>query len=659
PSVRVTQGDGGATDEWHDHLYPDMKYVDPGLSVSWITTVKGGGGCSGYEHCTVTDNDNLPSGWSSRIKMHAIRSGNFHYIEPGNPSVNVNDDIEDREFYIGSYWDYDIIYTINSPLTAPGGQQAQMICTVNVVGYSPENQHDWVYVHCTAAINAPKPPWCIVTYPNYGDIVSGTFYITWDIGPQSGLSYEIYLSDDGGWTYPHTIDLSVGDVTSYEWDSTAYPDGLEYRLKFIVWDGAALGYCYSEGVFTIDNVAPEPPPNLDIQFGLTTHAEPTAKGTTTPFDDTTGNDLRRLKEDDGRGYGVIKGGKLSIDTFNVTTQTDPVESATLYVEYFVNASGYSGINTIWWKLETDPGWNDTGIQPLPTELSPVIATFDLKNAGVDTIDKIANLDIFFLNDDDDKSQSVIFDYMWIEIEASSNDLGLTWDASPAADINHYHIYKSTDNSIFSPVGEVYCTWWNDPGTAAPTDTNNYFYRVRGVDHGDAEGLPDYTVAKYITSLSDGWNMASTPLAPVGDASRSTVLFSITGNYDAIQTCQGGASRSWQDWRDSKPSRLNTLTDISHKKGYYLRMQGTHDLVSLGRVPESPSIDLVTGWNIIGYPNLDTQLRDTALVSIDTKYDAVYRYDPVTDNEVEVTVSDSLEPGYSYWIHVTEDCSLTL
>ena len=84
-----------------------------------------------------------------------------------------------------------------------------------------------------------------------------------------------------------------------------------------------------------------------------------------------------------------------------------------------------------------------------------------------------------------------------------------------------------------------------------------------------------------------------------------------------------------------------------------------DLITLGRLHTTVNIPMKTGWNLIGYPRLDTQLRDAALSSIDTKYDAVFRYDPGAGREVEVTGLDNMAPGNGYWVHVTEDCTLTL
>lgn len=648
----VYQGDGGATNYWYDDLYPSEHIVDPGASTDWTITVKGGGGCSGYEHCTVTDNA-PPTSWSTTLLMGTIRTGSFHYIDDNSP-VNEGDNIEDREFYIGNSWDYDVTYRITSPPSAPGGAAADMKCTVYVVGKSPENQHDYVYVHCNATINAVGQPDVSMLYPNGGEILTGTEMVIWEARDPNGdpLSFEILLSSDSGETYPDTI-ATLGDVRSYAWDTTSYPDDNHYRLKIVAFDGTNYGRDYTNNDFALDNHVPDPPSNLIIQFGLTTNAQPIAKAP----DDTTGSDLERIQKDDIRGYVVMRNKMLSMEIFDTSTQNEPVESATLYVKYWVENLGYSGNQEVMWKLETDATFKTTGIKPVNTEMEPVIKSFDLYANGVDTLDKITNLDIQFYNNDLGLGENVSFDYIWVTFKASSDDIGLTWLPSPSPDINHYHIYRSPDNSAYTKVGESTFTHWNDPGAAV--DLNNYFYRVRGVDHGDKESVDTYTVCKYVINLSSAWNMVSTPLIQQADDSVGTVLQSIDGIYEAVQTYHAGDSRPWLHWQFSKPSALNSLTNMDNTDGYYIYMQSADHWISLGRLPAGVVIPLKAGWNLIGYPNLNPMLRDTALSSILAEVNVVYGFDPVAGREVKVEAIDLMCPGNAYWIHVRQDCDLLL
>ncbi len=650
----VIQGDGGATDYWYDDLYPPDHPITAGDTETWIINVNIAGVCSNYEHLTVTDNT-PPSGWTTTIEMGTIYSGSFTYIVGGG-TVYEGDDIENKEIYLGRSCEFDIIYNITAPIDAVGGQYADMICTVIVVGYAPENQHDYVYVHCKAGIGAMAAPLVIVTNPNAGEVLSGLEKITWDsLGPPGSMSFDILLSSDGGATYPDLL-ASVGDMREWEWDTTAYPDDNKYMIKIIVFDGIAYGEGFSDGNFALNNYAPDPPTNLVIHFGLTTNGEPTAKAP----EDNTGSDLERLYEDDKRGYMIDKGKNMSLETFNTTIQNDPVVSATLYVKYWINDTGYTGINSLMWKLETDIVWSFTDITPLASELTPTVKTFDLFANGVDTIAEIANLDIYFLNNDGGSfgPQGVVFDCLWITFKASTNDLGLTWLPSPSLDIDYYHIYRSTDSTNFDWYDETELTLWKDAGTAS--DMNNYFYKIHAVDIGDTESLlPTSTVAKFVTSFSDGWNLLSIPLIQQGDDSISTVMQSVDENYDNIWTFHAGYSRPWLHWHSEKPTYFNSLSNLNNVDGYYLEMQASGNLISLGIVPELTIIPLKAGWNLIGYPSIETQTANDALLNIAGNYDKVMRFDTAIDAEVEMLGGENMLPGNGYWIHATNNCDLIL
>jgi hypothetical protein len=654
---QVYQGDGGATDYWYDDLYPSQHGTTPGTPTEWIIHVWGGYGCSNYEHATITDNA-APAGWTTSITMHSITTGSFTYITGGG-AVNVGDDIEGKEFYIGLTWDFHIKYTVTPSGSVGGGEQADMICTVNVVGYVPENQHDYVYVHCTAFIDAVNPPTVTVTFPNGGESLSGTVAITWDATDNKGfgLSFDILLSSDSGLSFPTTLVTGLGDIRTWSWDTTPYPDDINYRIKIIVFDTVDYSNDISDNDFAIDNVGPDCPCNLKIGFGLTTSARQSAIGVS----DTTGSDPDRLLEDDGMAYSVIKTKAMEIESFDTGTQNNPVTSATLTIEYWVENTDYTGNKFIMWKKETDPLYKSTGIQPLNTEVGPQVRTYDLYAQGVDTINEIAGLDIYFENNDGQKSQMVNFDYIWVTFTASTTSLALTWDPSPSPDIDHYDIWRSSpDTSTFSLVGSTDKLYWNDAvGTA--TDHTNYFYRVKGVDTMGADGPPTYIVGKYVKNTIPGWNMFSTPLEQQVDTSMGSVLQSINGNYDNLWTYHAGYSRPWLHWQDDKPASFTSLSDVTNLESFYLyqTLKTPKDLITIGKVPSNTDIQLEAGWNLIGYPNLITELRDNALSSIAGKYNHVYTYDSTAGREVEVTALDTMSAGNGYWIHTTEACTLTI
>ena len=94
------------------------------------------------------------------------------------------------------------------------------------------------------------------------------------------------------------------------------------------------------------------------------------------------------------------------------------------------------------------------------------------------------------------------------------------------------------------------------------------------------------------------------------------------------------------------------------KGYWIMMNSDNALNISGTVSGSIEIDLLRGWNLIGYNLLDHQPIDDALSSITGNYSIVWaynasdtadhwkKYDPVAPfgNDLEI-----MEPGKGYWI----------
>jgi hypothetical protein len=288
----------------------------------------------------------------------------------------------------------------------------------------------------------------------------------------------------------------------------------------------------------------------------------------------------------------------------------------------------------------------------------MVKTYDLFAQGVDTIDEIMNLDIQFMNNDGAGGQNVSFDYVWVKINASTNDLGLTWEPAFAPDFSHYRVYRSPDDISYSMVGETHASAWNDDG-AKGIDLNNYFYKVYSVDLGNNEGDPTHTVGKVVTPVTSGWNMMSLPLKQQRGGTVSSAFESIDGDYVAVQSYHAGDSRPWMHWHGSKPDPLNRLANIDHTHGYYIMLQSTGYQKTLGIVPLGEVISLKTGWNLIGYPNLTPMERDTALFSIAGNYDAVMQLNPLTGKYLHLGPTDMMYPGAGYWIHVTSDCDLTM
>jgi hypothetical protein len=228
----------------------------------WIINVYGGGGCSDYEHLTVTD-DVAPAGWTTKITMGTIyNTGDepfFYYVSNHLPVLE-GDDIEGDEIYIGRTWDFDIIYNVTnegSPMDC-----LDQVCEVLVVGYEPDNQHDYVYVHTTTHIEDSYPLITLLS-PNGNESWSGIHDITWeavDDQPWPPDPIDIYYSISG--TGGPWLEINGG---SYSHDddgieSWTLPSGVESQDCYVKVEATdAKGqssHDISDNAFEIDTITP-------------------------------------------------------------------------------------------------------------------------------------------------------------------------------------------------------------------------------------------------------------------------------------------------------------------------------------------------------------------------------------------------------------------
>jgi hypothetical protein len=253
------------------------------------------------------------------------------------------------------------------------------------------------------------------------------------------------------------------------------------------------------------------------------------------------------------------------------------------------------------------------------------------------------------------------------VGGSLEDLELSWGASGddgagEGDVVEYVLYKADSvNGLYSEVGTVVADGsisysWIDLGVG-DGEWNNYFYIVRAKDSEGLEDDNENKVGKFVSILDLGWNMISIPLVQ-SDTSRETVTQTLGTNYVTVQGYHAGKSRPWLHWHRDKPNYFNDVIDMDHKRSYYIDMKVSDHLVTVGKVAPDVSINLKSGWNLVGYPCLTDQLRDDALSSISGNYNMVERFDTTKDKEVRLTPSDYMEPGVGYWIHATADCVLT-
>ena len=94
----------------------------------------------------------------------------------------------------------------------------------------------------------------LILYPNKNIIVQGIIIVEWNIVNDSwhhNVNYSLSYSADGGITW--NILMKNQSLTSYEWDTTLYPDGTEYMVRVEAFCEEGLSVEKISGTFTIQN----------------------------------------------------------------------------------------------------------------------------------------------------------------------------------------------------------------------------------------------------------------------------------------------------------------------------------------------------------------------------------------------------------------------
>jgi sugar lactone lactonase YvrE len=119
---------------------------------------------------------------------------------------------------------------------------------------------------------------------------------------------------------------------------------------------------------------------------------------------------------------------------------------------------------------------------------------------------------------------------------------------------------------------------------------------------------------------------------------------------------------WKVYDPENPG-FSDLTTMEAGIGYWINIIEAGTLTVSGS-PPSNSIDLTTGWNLVGYNSSTEQDIANALASIEGQYISVWAYieggwlvyDPENPGSSDLT---TMEPGYGYWINASEACTWTL
>ena len=178
--------------------------------------------------------------------------------------------------------------------------------------------------------------------------------------------------------------------------------------------------------------------------------------------------------------------------------------------------------------------------------------------------------------------------------------------------------------------------------------------------GDAVIICNTDVEVTLT-LYEGWNLIALPV--INDSFTASSLASAIGDVSHVMK-RSASDGGYQDYIVGFSGDADDFV-ISPDEGYYVYLDVVQkDFTVRGARPGTRSIDLVKGWNLVGWTSLDPSDAVAAFydpLGNKIKY-AAKRNSPYGDYEKYVTKFSEpennfdVEPGYGYFVYVVSDCT---
>jgi len=246
------------------------------------------------------------------------------------------------------------------------------------------------------------------------------------------------------------------------------------------------------------------------------------------------------------------------------------------------------------------------------------------------------------------------------------DVEIRWDRSGddgigRDDVVGYDLFVATTiTGPYTPVTIV-------PATNSPTyswtcigcgvgDANTYFYYVRADNGALTEPAPN-KVSKFTQSLTPAAQLVSIPLIMSSNDiafALQTVQFDMAYYYDSSD-----ASDPWKSYMPFKTYKGDLWT-VNRTMAFWVNVTSASDFVVAGLVPETTTITLRAGWNLVGFPSFASAYT-VADLKVDVNASNVEEPDPLALPFClkRMIDSDVLLAGRGYWIEVPEDVVWTI
>ena len=139
-----------------------------------------------------------------------------------------------------------------------------------------------------------------------------------------------------------------------------------------------------------------------------------------------------------------------------------------------------------------------------------------------------------------------------------------------------------------------------------------------------------------------------------NTSIENVLSSINGQFSQVKAYD--SSDPADPWKTYRPgASTNDLSNLDRTMGFWVNVNTPCTLTVYGTMPVISNINLKTGWNLVGYPSLLSNMADSVLpaeADIISVYDNGQPY--LIRDEIDLSTV-TMSNGNAYWVHVTADC----
>jgi hypothetical protein len=470
--------------------------------------------------------------------------------------------------------------------------------------------------------------------PNGGETFDqDEIIVSWSAIPLGARMYNqsLYYSNNSGLSWIHLTDPDPSDL-NYTWNITTIPNDIEYMVKIFVQDDGdpkLNNTDESDGTFAIKRIGGDKQGPVTIPGSIDISPNPPMLGAMVWFNATV--------DDTDMGNATI----ASAEYFIRLVEPDVAEYGTGIPMTAVDGTFDDPLENVTWS-------------------GPLIFTDGLFRIWIHGNDSVGNwgpfenMEFLILTDLEPPRN------LSIALEGSNfENINLSWDASldDPLNVEYYDIYCS---EVYTPRGMVYNLLTSVPATGAfdyyymdalkGNDTKNYFYYV------SARAPAGYytsigQVAKFTRPLAEGMNLVSVPLI-MEDESIATVLQTAAGDFDLVWYYD--AADMLDPWKCYNVLRsFNELTTVNRTMALWINATADSNLTVVGTVPTTTSINLIAGWNFVGFPSLTERTIDDALSGVN--YERIQGYSQVSPHHVrDYSGNDFMIPGYGYWIKVGSD-----